>query len=76
MIGVVFIQLALKGEHHIIRIEVARRFEIFGGLPLHTFAQVEGVSFTVFTDIPLLCQRSVQFGGADSELNQSVVDLT
>lgn len=56
VIGVVRIQLAFKGEHHVVGVEIARRFEVFAALPLHAFAQVEGVGFAVFADVPLLSQ--------------------
>ena len=75
MIFVVLVELTLEGEHHIIRIEVAGRLEIFCRVPFHPFTQVKGIGFAVFADVPLLSQRRMQFRRADSELHQTVVNL-
>ncbi|MNP17793.1 hypothetical protein D3C76_1102370 [compost metagenome] len=74
MVRVVCIELTHEGVHHVVGIEITGRFEIFAVLPLHAFAQVEGIGFTVFADVPLLCQAGFQFGGTQFELNQTIID--
>ncbi|MNV63121.1 hypothetical protein D3C71_1556990 [compost metagenome] len=74
VIGIIRVQLAFEGEHHVVGVEVTGRFEIFAALPLHAFTQVEGVDFAVFANVPFFSQARLQFGGADFEFDQTVVN--
>lgn len=56
MVRVLGIFLTVEGEHNVVGVKVARRFKFFAVLPLHALAQVEGIGFTVFADIPLFSQ--------------------
>ena len=74
MIGIIGVQLAFEGEHHVVGVEITSRFEVFAALPLHAFTQVEGVDFAVFANIPLFSQARLKLGGADFEFDQTVVN--
>ncbi|MNC47756.1 hypothetical protein D3C75_968370 [compost metagenome] len=74
MVRVLGIFLTVEGEHHVVGIQLTRRFEIFAVLPLHALTQVEGIGFTVFADFPLLRQTRNHFRGTDFEFNQTVID--
>ena len=62
-----------NAEHHVVGIEVARRLEVLGGLPLHALAQVEGVGQAVGRDGPLLGQGRHDLGAAALELDDAAV---
>ncbi len=74
MVWVLSILLTIEGEHHVVCIQIARRFEVFAVLPLHALAQVEGIGLTVFADFPFLCQTRNNFRGTGFEFNQTVID--
>ncbi|CZV49682.1 Uncharacterised protein [Enterobacter hormaechei] len=74
MVRVLGIFLTVEGEHYVVGVKVARRFEFFAVLPLHALTQVEGIGFTVFADIPLFSQARNHFRGAGFKFNQTVID--
>jgi hypothetical protein len=74
MVRVLSVFLTVKGEHNVVGVKVARWFEFFAVLPLHALAQVEGIGFTVFADVPLLGQARNHFRGTGFEFNQTVID--
>ncbi|MNM95194.1 hypothetical protein D3C81_1076260 [compost metagenome] len=74
MVGIVRVQLTFEREHHVVGVKIAGRFEVFVALPLHAFTQVESVGFAVFADVPFFGQARLQFGGADFEFDQTVID--
>ena len=51
------VQLTLEAPDHVIGIHVAGRFEVFGGVKLDAFAQMERVGQAVIADVPRLGQR-------------------
>ena len=69
---VVLVEHALEGEQHVIRVEVAARREVFGGVEFHLWTQVKGVAQAVFADIPLLGEARDHFSAATLELAQAV----
>ncbi len=68
------IEHAVEGEQHVIGIEITMRREVFGGVELYPFAQVEGVDQAIRRDIPAFGQRRCDGGLAPDEFHQPVVD--
>ncbi len=52
VIGMIRILLPHEREDHVVGVEVSRRGKVFIALELHSFAQMEGVGFTIFADVP------------------------
>jgi hypothetical protein len=60
---------------YVVRVEVAARGEVLGGVELDALAQVEGVFQAVLGDVPGLGQRRADGCRAGRELGQLVEDL-
>ena len=68
------VQLALEAPKHVVGVQVARGFEIVGGVELDVVTQVEGVGQAIGADFRQgLGQRRDHFGGADFKFNQAVI---
>jgi hypothetical protein len=74
-IGVIVLPLPLDHEDEVVGVEVARRLEGAGVVPLHALAQAEGVGQAVRRDVPFLGERRLDLGAAALELHDGVVDL-
>ena len=74
VVGMVRVELPLEREHHVVGVEVARRREALGGLPLHARAQLEGVDRGRRRRRAALGQAGHGLGAAALELDQPVVD--
>jgi hypothetical protein len=68
------VQHALEREHHVVRVEFARRLEERGGLELHAVAQMERVGLAVRRDVPLFCQARLDFRAAAFEFDEAVIN--
>jgi hypothetical protein len=71
---VVFLALALEREDHVVGVEVARRLERAGVVPLHALAQRERVDLAVGGDVPLFGETRHDLGAAALEFDEAVVD--
>lgn len=66
--------LSLKGEDHVICIEISRGREVLVLVEAYSLAQVEGVGEPISGGFPALCQSRNDVCGTDFEFSQSVVD--
>ena len=67
------VQLALEAPKHVVGVQVARGFEVVGGVELDVVTQVEGVGQAVGADLrEVFGQRRDHFGGAGLEVHQAV----
>ncbi len=71
---VIRVQLTLEAPDHVVGIHVAGRLEVFGGVELDAFAQVERVRQAVLTDVPGFGQCRNHIGGAGLEVRQAIED--
>ena len=75
VVGVALVELAVEAEHDVVRVEVAARLEVPGGVELDAPAQAEGVDEPVVRDAPRFGQRRYDLGAAALELDEAVVDV-
>ncbi|MNM47379.1 hypothetical protein D3C81_583430 [compost metagenome] len=68
------VQLTLEAPDHVVGIHVAGRLEVFGGVELDAFTQMERVAQAVFADVPGLGQCRNHVGGAGLEVRQAIED--
>ncbi len=69
---VILVNHAIKGEQHVVGVELTSRLEVRGGVELDAFTQVEGVGQAVIGDVPLGRQPRNYGGAAALELGQTV----
>ncbi|MNS24935.1 hypothetical protein D3C72_568160 [compost metagenome] len=68
------VQLTLEAPDHVVGIHVAGRLEVFGGVELDAFTQMERVAQAVFADVPGVGQCRNHVGGTGLEVRQAIED--
>ncbi|MCY1423069.1 hypothetical protein D9M71_387740 [compost metagenome] len=69
---VILVNHAIKGEQHVVGVELTSRLEIRGSVELDAFTQVEGVGQAVIGNVPLGRQPRNHGGAATFELGEAV----
>ncbi|MNB91123.1 hypothetical protein D3C75_381980 [compost metagenome] len=69
---IILVNHAIKGEQHVVGVELTSRFEIRGSVELDAFTQVEGVGQAVIGNVPLGRQPRNHGGAATFELGEAV----
>ncbi len=74
-VWVFFVALTVEGEDHVVRVEITRWSEVFGGVEFYALTQLEGVFLTIFRYVPAFSQCWSNACCTALKFNQLVEDL-